>query len=187
MKTARLELRQQAGWTLTEMAVVVAIFAVILGIAAPSWIRTVEGIRLSTLANGFMAELNLARAEAIRRGERVVICAAASANGCSNALGWDQGFIMFEDANNNGIRDVSEFVIRVNPAAPAGWSIKGNGPVSRYVSYHPMGGTLTVNGAFQAGTITICRASPQSTSGRQIVINSLGRPRSQSIDLLSCG
>jgi len=187
MKTARLKLRQQTGWTLTEMAVVVAILAVTLGIAVPSWIRTIDGIRLSTLTNGLMAELNLARAEAIRRGERVVICAAANANACSNALGWDQGSIMFEDANNNGVRDVSEPVIRVSPAAPFGWSIRGNGPVSRYVSYHPMGGTLTVNGAFQAGSITLCRASAQSTSGRQIVINSLGRPRSQRIDLLNCG
>lgn len=186
MQTARLEQRHQAGWTLTETAVVVAILAVTLVIAVPSWVRTVEGVRLSTLVNGLMADLHLARAEAIRRGKRVVICAAASAEACSGFLGWHQGLIVFEDTNNNGLRDLSEAVIRVTPPAPPGWSMKGNSPVSRYVSYHPLGGTLTVSGAFQAGSITICRVTGQSTSGRQIVINSLGRPRSQRVELTNC-
>jgi type IV fimbrial biogenesis protein FimT len=187
MRETSRRLEGQTGWTLTELVMVVAILAVTLGIAIPSLTQTVNGMRMSTLTNSLMAELNLARAEAIRRGERVALCAAASPDACSPASGWEQGWIVFEDSNNNGLRDASEPVIRVSPAAPIGWSIRGNGPVARYVSYHPLGGTLTVSGAFQAGSITICQASAQSTPGARVVINSLGRPRSQRVDLPSCG
>jgi type IV fimbrial biogenesis protein FimT len=166
---------------------VVAVLAVTLGMAVPSLTQTVNSVRLSTLTNSLFAELNLARAEAIRRGERVALCAAATPEACSPASGWEQGWIVFEDSNNNGLRDASETVMRVSPAAPSGWSIRGNGPVARYVSYHPLGGTLTVSGAFQAGTITICQGSTRSTPGARVMINSLGRPRSQRVELPNCG
>ena len=71
-------------------------------------------------------------------------------------------------------------------AQPGGWRIQGNQPVAKYVSYDATGGTKTVSGAFQAGTLTVCHTSAGRVEARQIVINASGRPRVQKVQLSSC-
>lgn len=173
--------RRFAGVTLTEMLLLVSVMSILLGFGIPSFGSMLRSARLSSLTNELLVEFNLARSEAIRRGQRVVLCKAVHALECSASGGWEQGWLMFEDANNNAWLDAGETVVRFRPAAPPGWQIKGNTPVSRYVAYHPLGGTYLAGGGFQAGTLTICPPSASNTSSRQIVINSTGRPRTRSV------
>jgi type IV fimbrial biogenesis protein FimT len=58
--------------------------------------------------------------------------------------------------------------------------------VSKYVSFAGNGGTLLLSGAFQAGTITLCKASEGVTDARQIVINAVGRPRIKKTTVDAC-
>ncbi|WP_288253095.1 GspH/FimT family pseudopilin [uncultured Hydrogenophaga sp.] len=171
--------RRFAGVTLTEMLLVVSVTSILLGLGIPSFGNMLRSTRLSSVTNELLVEFNLARSEAIRRGQRVVLCKAVHALKCSASGGWEQGWLMFEDANNNAWLDEGETVVRFRPALPPGWQITGNASVSRYVSYHPLGGTYLTGGGFQAGTLTICLLSPSNTPSRQIVINSTGRPRTQ--------
>ena len=178
--------RGSRGVTLIELMTVMAVLAVLLGLGAASFNHLLETSRLRALSNDLLNDLRLTRSEAILRGERVVMCAAASADACSNVAGWHQGWLLFQDVNNNGWREVDEPVLRFRAEAPAGWTIAGNAPVARYVSYDALGSTRMTGGAFQAGTVTVCRSGAANTSARRVIINSMGRPRSEQTTLNRC-
>lgn len=165
----------ERGVTLVELAVVLTIMAIVLGWAVPAMAQWVHNIRASALAGAFLSDLQLARSEAIRRGAPAVLCARAGPV-CGEG-GWESGWLLFADTNDNARLDPGEETIREAPAAPHGWRFRGNSPVARYVAYHPLGQTKMVNGAFQAGTLTLCPGSAGGGVAYKIVINSHGRPR----------
>jgi len=177
---------RERGVTLIETLVALTVLAVLAGIAVPSMASLLEASRLRTLSNDLLDHLRLTRSEAIRRGQRVVMCVATSESACSSGGGWHQGWLVFVDTNNNGWLDAGEVVVRYRQQAPAGWAMTGNTPVARYVSYDPLGATRMVHGAFQAGTLTICKIRIDEAQARRIVINSVGRPRSQAFSLPQC-
>ena len=178
--------RRMRGVTLTELLAVVAILSVLLTGAATAWHKVGTSMRLSSYSNVFVSQLNLARSESIKRNGRVVMCKSADGAACASSGGWEQGWLVFHDANNNGLRESGETLIRRGEALPAGYRILGNELVARYVSFSPFGGTRLASGAFQAGTITICKRSEGPAEGRQVVINSVGRPRVQRANLNLC-
>lgn len=175
-----------AGFTLIEFLVTLAIVSTLTTLAAPQLSGMVESSQMRMLNNDFLDHIRLTRSEAIVRGGRVVICAASSVSACSTTAGWQQGWLIFADSNNNGLREMGESVIRYRSPAPSGWTMKGNNTVTRYVSYDAMGSTRLIGGAFQAGTVTICRPGSSRSTPRQVVINSVGRIRSQDAPTAVC-
>lgn len=173
--------RRVRGVTLIELFAVLAVLAVLLGVAVPGMQQWIDAVRIGTLVRALHSDLQLARSEAIRRGERVVLCAADNETACAATPGWQRGWLMFVDSNNNARRDPGESVLRYHEALPAGWSATGNRPVARFVSYDPLGSTRMVSGAFQAGSIIVCRSDRRSgvPQPRRVVINSVGRPRTE--------
>jgi type IV fimbrial biogenesis protein FimT len=174
------------GFTLLELMMVLAVTSVLLVLAVPAYQAIGNSMKLSMTTNALLSHLQLARSEAIKRNARVVLCKSADGKTCSAIGGWDQGWIVFHDANNNGILDSTESVIQRIEALPSGWRVAGNQNVSRYVSFVPTGQTAMTSGAFQAGTITVCHESLDPTEARQIVINAVGRPRIQKATLDAC-
>jgi type IV fimbrial biogenesis protein FimT len=169
--------RRVTGVSLLELMVVLAIITSLGAMAVPTTSRWIDEWKVTVLANTLLADLHLARSEAIRRGAPVVVC-SSSAGGCGTAGLWEQGWLVFVDANNNAMIDDGEDLLRHSAIESARHlMLRGNGPVQSYVSYHPLGQTRLVNGAFQAGTLTLCPASYGATRARRIVINSGGRPR----------
>jgi len=165
---------------------VLAVASIVVGVAAPGLRQLADSLRVRAASSQLLSELNHARSEAIRRNGRVVVCKSRDRENCTLEGGWDQGWIVFDDANNNAVRDAGEAVIRGVEGAPEGLRIVGNEMVSAYVSFTGFGGPRLVSGAFQAGTITVCRASAQAGEGRQLVVNSVGRARMQKAMLESC-
>ncbi len=185
-------LRQHAGGvTLIEALVVLALLAILAALAAPALGQMVAQQRLNATAAEMVGALALTRSEAIRQGQRVVLCRAgpepAPNQRCatnSNTVSapehqWTAGWLLFADLNGNAQRDDGETLLRVGSAAPAGVVVVGNMHVARYVSYMPQGHTLLVTGAFQAGTIALCQ--PGSSPMLGIVISRNGRPRQQQV------
>jgi len=195
MKATR---RRAGGVTLIEALLVLALLAILAALAAPALGQMVAQQRLQTTAAELAGALALTRSEAIKQGRRMVLCRigpeSAPHQRCatnSNTVNapahqWTAGWLLFADPNGNAQRDDGETLLRIGAAAPAGVLVRGNMPVARYVSYMPQGHTLLVTGAFQAGTLTLCRAGLSPSPAVQIVISRNGRPRQQRTTVASC-
>ncbi len=88
--------RYQQAFTIIELMVVLAVAAVLLTLAVPSFQRTMQNNRVVAASEEFASALNYARAEAIRRGGKVSLC--SSTNGSSCGGGWSDGFIVVLDS-----------------------------------------------------------------------------------------
>lgn len=165
------------GISLTELMVTLAVLATLLTLAAAGWSSVADSMKLTALSNAFLSQLHTARSEAIKRNARVALCKSPDGALCVTAGGWEQGWMVFHDANSNGVRDTQETVIYRVAALPTGFRLSGNSSVAKYVSFSGDGGTHLLSGAFQAGTLTLCKASESSAEAREIIINSVGRPR----------
>ena len=95
---------RMTGVTLIELLVVIVIAAILMGIAVPSYKSITTSYRISGEVNGLLGDLQFARAEAIKEGQSVTICALpAGATGtpptaCATAggsAGWQNGWIVF--------------------------------------------------------------------------------------------
>jgi type IV fimbrial biogenesis protein FimT len=181
-----LRRRLSAGLSLVETLVVVVIAGVLVSIAVPAMTATLDSIRLSSASDTFVSGLYLARSEAISRTGAVVLCKSANGASCSVTGGWEQGWIIFRDANNNGQREESEGIVARESALPAGLKLTGNLSVAKYVSFTPTGSARLVGGGFQAGTLTLCRHSVDGGEARQIVLNVAGRLRVQKTAVTTC-
>lgn len=174
------------GMGLVEGVVVLAIAALLAAWAAPAWTRLADDAGRSSMANGFLTDLALARTEAVRRGRRVVLCVSSDGRACAASGSWRQGRIVFEDTNNSGWRDAGEPLIQSQAGESDGWLFEGNSPVARYISYHPSGQAMTTGGGHQMGSVTICRFTGASTTVTRIVINRAGRARSERAESAPC-
>lgn len=176
--------RSERGYSLVEVLVATAMAALLAAVAVPAFDSLIGTSRLTAATNDLLFSMHLARSEAIKRSSRVALCKTADGVVCSAGGGWEQGWIVFHDANQNGERDPEEVVIqRIQPAG-GGLRLTGNSPVARYVSYVATGNTKMPGGGFQAGTLTVCSAGAREA--RQIVVSAAGRPRVQKAGLVAC-
>ena len=165
------------GFTLVELMVTVAVAAVVLALAVPSFQTTLRNHRLTTYANEFIAALNLARTEAIRRGKAVVLCKSANGSSCqTGGNNWEIGWIAFVDSDPSGTknsRDSTELILRVWPALPAGYTLRPNhNSFYNSISY---GADGSVNNNKIVGTFALCYQNNR-VDAKAIVITHL-RPR----------
>lgn len=165
-----------AGLTLVEVLVAVAIAMVLLVVAAPYMASMYRNVGLSTQAHEFLSTLNYARSEAVKRHQRVTVCKSANGLECTTQDDWEQGWIVFVDADNAAqVADTGD-ILRVRGALGEEVSLSGNQPVRNYVSYVANGATQYVSGAFQAGTLTLC----QNERGVKFILARAGRVRTES-------
>jgi type IV fimbrial biogenesis protein FimT len=109
------------GFTVNELLVVLALIAVIMGLAVPSFARMASAAAITSGVNQFLADVRFARSEAIRRGGGVVLCLSenpesdlATCAPSPGAPGWATGWIVFHDRNGDGNRTTGEDLLRVH-------------------------------------------------------------------------
>ena len=174
------------GVTLLELMVVVAIATILMMVAAPSFTALMNTQRANSAATTLLNGMNFARNEAIKRNVRVVLCKSATSSACTNSGLWSQGWIVFQDTNNNAQVDTGEAVLMQQGTAAQGVSITGNQNIADYVSYSASGTAKLLSGAMQAGTFTICTTPAQTDSVNQLVLNTTGRPRLDKAAATAC-
>jgi type IV fimbrial biogenesis protein FimT len=107
-------MKRQAGFTLTELLVVSAIVAILLGIGIPSYKSITNSYRMSSEANGLLGDLMYARAEAIKEGQSVTICSSTDGATCSGNQNWQTGWIIY--SGNSAVAPAAGAVLRVQQA-----------------------------------------------------------------------
>src|SRR5581483_8538084 len=93
---------------------------------------------------------------------------------CTDAGGWEGGWLMFIDDNHNGDVDSEEAILRVDPPADFGITVHGNHPVDNYISYTSLGHARLINGALQMGTLVVCKSGQNALN---VVLANSGRVR----------
>lgn len=156
------------GFTLIETMLAIALLSMILGIAVPAVRQMIHSQQLRQATVDLGMALIRARQEAIMRKQAVII---------DNQDGeWRSGWHVFVDGDGDGAFDTGELVLKTSDPIANGVRIAGNTHVRRYVRYTPTGDAKMANGAFQAGTITLCHNDGQQQV-RQLVLSATGRLR----------
>ncbi len=166
-------MKEETGFTLIELIVTLVIAAVLLTVGVPAFQETTASSRLASAANEFVAALNLARSEAIKQNVRVTLCPSNNQATCTGG-GYEQGWIIFVDVDNSGTLNNAEAVIQAATALPTGLTLTNTSVPDAFISYTSSGSAKRANGAFQAGTLTLCKSN-YTTQSRRIVIAQGGR------------
>lgn len=179
-------LRNSRGLTLVELMVTLAVLAILLSLAAPSFSSLLASTRMSSQTNEFMGTLNLARSEAVRRVQPVSLRASDSDN-----YNYSKGWTVFPDADGDGLalsgtndadgkilREASAFngtvaIRRVTrSAAPAPFTYTTSTDTDRmYLVFTSRGAIKPTTAAF----FKVCDSAIASVKGRIVQVNAVGK------------
>lgn len=150
----------QTGFTLPELMITLLVASIVMTVAIPSFQDFIMKNRLTTQINQFITSINLARSEAIKRGETITLCSSNDQSTCT-ASTWESGWI---------VKDSSDEVLRVYD------SLSGDNALSNADSLTSI--SFRADGFFSgtSTTFTLCSNGVSGEQGRQIMINATGRP-----------
>ena len=164
--------RFSRGVSLVEMLMGVALLAILLKLAAPSFTEFVSKSRLTSSVSTLVADLNYARGEAILRNTPVIVCAkVANSSSCATTPNWQAGWVVCIDANSDNVCDTATTSapnpMRVRNGVSTTTAITAGAAVLRFSGV----GSATGNSAF-----TIA-GGPSSLPSRSIQVTSNGYVR----------
>ena len=163
---------QHFGFTLIELLVAMAVAAIVLTLGVPGFGRVIERNQLTANINEIVASLNFARSEAVRRNQRISVCHSSDGSSCSGT-NYDDGWIIFEDIDEDGDRDnPADVILRVHAALPQNISMGASftGGVDD-LSFRPSGRSIHLGGRF-----VMCKEN-DLTKARAIFVVMNGRVR----------
>ena len=173
------------GFTLIELVITVTVAGVLAAIAIPNFSAVIASSQLSTNANELITSLNLAKSEAVKRGQQVTMARQGTTAGV-----WEGGWIIFVDAdssnafNDDGDATLCEInsdgspsedcLLKNIPALNNGITVRtGGSTYQNYAAYMPSGLSKVSVG----DTFRICGRSANTVNSRAITISASGRAR----------
>ena len=166
-----LRINNSQGFTLSELMIAIAILGVTTAAAAPGMSNMLKSNRLSSAANDFIAAMQLAKSHSIAQIVPVSICAKNPANDtCANG-GWENGWIVFSDVNNDGTLNtgIGDTLLLKHEALNSEITFRGSQNFVNSVTYRPTGNTSLNNTAI----LTLCDKRGFS-NGRGILVTMTG-------------
>lgn len=143
-----------------ELLVALAIGAILLRIAAPSFNEVVARYRMTDVSRGLAERLQIAMNNSETRG-RTSICVSSNGTTCSTGKAWGVGYIVFSDGGTAGTIDGTDAVLEQGMAVSSGLSIVS---------------TADIGGAdFTAGRITFDERAPDLAQAVRFTVCQSGR------------
>jgi len=188
------------GFTMIELLLVIAVAGMFAAMAIPSLDGLVKRNRIVSVTNDFLATYQLARDEAMLRGRRVTVCrrqqpatetavctnanlgddahcSCATSNSPATADGWEDGWLVFEDTNENNVADNGEALIRVYDPINGLFTVRDadGSPHNSRVFFEPDGTSI-------AGSLQVCLVgtdtaadSERIRTARRILVSRIGQ------------
>jgi type IV fimbrial biogenesis protein FimT len=147
------------GFTLIELIVTLTVAGILMAIAAPNMFGFLASNRLTAQTNDFIADINFARSEAIKRNGTVVICKStnptATTPTCDQTASdpWETGRLIFFD-NEDSSAGISlnykylsadnDVLLRIRESLNGNSTLRPNSPsvspnLSNYLAYTKYG------------------------------------------------
>ncbi len=141
---------RDGGFTIIELMVVVALIAVLAGLAAPSFTDLLRRYRVDSVRETFAASVTLAREESIRLGTPIVI---RRITGCGVTLSgnqdWSCGWRVFADLNGDNTMNGTETPTQ-EVTLPAGVTVrKGNSTNPQFITINRFGQVTQLDQRFE--------------------------------------
>lgn len=162
-----------SGFTLIELIITLTIAGILAVIAVPNLQTFVLNNRLTAQTNDFIADLNFARSEAIKRAANIGVCAGTT-TGCSGGTTWSGGRIVFVDLNNNSSWDATDQILRVRETLTGNNTLRDTSGGTNKIIF--IGTGFATSGA---ATYSLCD-SRGASSGKAISVTSTGQIKSAS-------
>lgn len=160
------------GFSLVELAVVLAVAAVLLAVAAPDFRDLLRTQQLKAATGDLFAAIDFTRAQALARGRQVKLAPRDAAG-----ADWRSGWQVYEDRDGDNTADADELIAEHGPLAPgiaADFAFTSPAP-PYYIAYNGAGRSCAAGNSAAAryGTLSLFYGARI----RRIKINMLGRPR----------
>jgi type IV fimbrial biogenesis protein FimT len=169
---------QTLGFTLVELMTTVSIAAILLGVAIPNFTSIITNNRMTAHTNELVTALNLARSEAIKRGQQVVVR--------KSGTNWEDGWQVFVDIdrdsplsdantfNDNGDANLCEAnedcLLRTFEALPSPITLRGNNNFVNFIRYQTDGLSNNI------GSFVLCN-NASIVGAKLVIVNRVGRVR----------
>jgi len=165
---SRLVFFFQDGFTLIELLLVLAVTAILVGLASPAISSLVDTAQAKAVRQQVSSLLSDARYRALSRAEILTVC-HLDADHCSGDFGFPLS--TFVDLDRDAIFDADEVLLgevttEIPPNARLDWNRKGG-----YLRFWPNGGTGALT-----GSVTYCNTDRPENDFR-IVVARTGRLR----------
>ncbi len=153
---------QDDGFTFLELLVVLAVAAILLSVAAPSFRSMIDNQRLQSVIGPLSLSTASARSEAAKSGDAITVCARATDSQCGSD--WNNGILVFRDGDyargeTTAAVSSSDEILRIVQAHNSNVTLSALASNNRtasgeytpsYVRYEPDGRANWKNGTFFA-------------------------------------
>lgn len=186
---------RQTGFTLIELMVVVAIAAILVSMAVPSFQSLLARRAATAAADSLVSDMTLARSEALKRSAAATVCRSTDGLTCSTVFGsWHVGWLVFIDMNGNGtnldaggVVDAGDTVVRVQQGLSGIATILDDVAANpkKFVRYDPNGRARGMNQTFSVVPSGAASTGATGTT-RLVCISITGRPSLRAVGETAC-
>lgn len=167
------------GFTLIDLLTTLTILSILLAAGLPSFSAQIQNTRVKTATQSLFEAIELTRTKAVYSNSRVTLIKQTK---------WEDGWEIFIDKDNDGVRDQNENVLQQHENL-SGVKIISDSKLENYISYIGTGegrranGSMT-SGAMQIGSLKVCPIT--KGKGYQLIMSRGGRVRTLEIKAEEC-
>lgn len=164
----------QAGLSVMEILMGLAIFFVLGLLAFPSFTRLTLENRMASELNELVAGMQLARSEALKRGRSVSLCRTANPQAalpvCGTGNGWEAGWVVFADDSTPGVIDSADDLLLIRHVDTRGkLTLRGDTTLAQNIRFNGSGMALG-----SAGNLVACDHRGFGADSRAVIVTSGG-------------
>lgn len=153
--------------------IAVGLTGLLLSMAVPALDIFVSNARQTGAINDFVSSIHQARSTAVTTNGRVTICPSSGGTDCE-AVGWNNGWIVFSDRDSDRTVDNGETII-ASSGRIEGLTFQ-SGQFATFLMYRPNGRVMNASLNGSSGSFTVCDKRGADYA-KVMIIDLSGRPR----------